>query len=115
MGNPNCCFMIIAVIFFFSRQSPRGNVTGIYRKHILVKLNFEYKTNVKLRLNESTYKINLKALLSLCDSATFIHHITLYFNSANGGDTPYPTVKNCPKIMTSLLSPKGTCINDVQF
>ena len=26
MGNPNCCFMIIAVKFFFSRQSPRGTV-----------------------------------------------------------------------------------------
>ena len=27
MGNPNCCFMIIAVTFFFSSQSPRGTVT----------------------------------------------------------------------------------------
>ena len=26
MGNPNCCFMIIAVTFFLSRQSPRGTV-----------------------------------------------------------------------------------------
>ena len=29
MGNPNCCFMIIAVEFFFSRQSPRGTVKYI--------------------------------------------------------------------------------------
>jgi hypothetical protein len=28
MGNPNCCFMIIAVTFFFSSQSPRGTVLG---------------------------------------------------------------------------------------
>ena len=27
MGNPNSCFMIIAVTFFFSSQSPRGTVT----------------------------------------------------------------------------------------
>ena len=26
MGNPNCCFMIIAVTFFFSSQLPRGTV-----------------------------------------------------------------------------------------
>ena len=26
MGNPNCYFMIIAVTFFFSSQSPRGTV-----------------------------------------------------------------------------------------
>ena len=26
MGNPNCCFMITAVAFFFSSQSPRGTV-----------------------------------------------------------------------------------------
>ena len=26
MANPNCCFMIIAVTFFFSSQSPRGTV-----------------------------------------------------------------------------------------
>ena len=27
MGNPNCCFMIIAETFFFSSQSPRGTVS----------------------------------------------------------------------------------------
>ena len=26
MANPNCCFMIIAVTFFFSSPSPRGTV-----------------------------------------------------------------------------------------
>ena len=26
MGNPNCCFMIVAVAFFFSSQSPSGTV-----------------------------------------------------------------------------------------
>jgi hypothetical protein len=28
MGNPNCCFMIIAGTFFFSSQSPRGTVSN---------------------------------------------------------------------------------------
>ena len=28
MGNPNCCFMIIAGTFFFSSQSPRGTVNS---------------------------------------------------------------------------------------
>ena len=35
MGNPNCCFMIIAVAFFFSSQSPRGTV--IYAKGSSIK------------------------------------------------------------------------------
>ena len=26
MGNPNCCFIIIAGTFFLSSQSPRGTV-----------------------------------------------------------------------------------------
>ena len=37
MGNPNCCFMIIAVTFFLSRQSPRGTV-----KYILAVLILDY-------------------------------------------------------------------------
>ena len=30
MGNPNCYFMIIAVAFFFSSQSPRGTVVYLW-------------------------------------------------------------------------------------
>ena len=30
MGNPNCCFMLIAETFFFFSQSPRGTVYHSY-------------------------------------------------------------------------------------
>ena len=33
MANPNCCFMIIAVTFFFSSQSPRGTVSIIWNAY----------------------------------------------------------------------------------
>jgi hypothetical protein len=36
MGNPNCCFMIIAVTFFFSSQSPRGTVGCINLTKLLL-------------------------------------------------------------------------------
>ena len=37
MGKPNCCFMIIAVKFFFSSQSPRGTVIyNIYQGYLEV-------------------------------------------------------------------------------
>ena len=33
MGNPNCCFMIIAGIFFFSSQSSRGTVKYLFSNY----------------------------------------------------------------------------------
>ena len=40
MGNPNCCFMIIAVKFFFSSQSPRGTVYWWRCIYVFIKLNY---------------------------------------------------------------------------
>ena len=36
MGNPNCCFMIIAGTFFFSSQSPRGTVYEIKKNFVII-------------------------------------------------------------------------------
>jgi hypothetical protein len=46
MGNPNCCFMIIAGTFFFSSQSPRGTVkcqgkNSIVNKNLIFKLRHQ--------------------------------------------------------------------------
>ena len=45
MGNPNCCFMIIAVTFFFSSQSPRGTVIYIYFTAFDIKW---YVSNIRI-------------------------------------------------------------------
>ena len=39
MGNPNCCFMIIAGTFFFSSQSPRGTVIYYHSMWALGMMN----------------------------------------------------------------------------
>ena len=56
MGNPNCYFVIIAVTFFFSSQSPRGTVIVVMtdRTFGLAKL-FSQTSTVQSGPNDRTY------------------------------------------------------------
>ena len=58
MGNPNCCFMIIAETFFFFSQSPRGTV-NYYVSNSLAGFGFFSRVsfgswNIYFQLNRVT-------------------------------------------------------------
>ena len=76
MGNPNCCFMIIAGNFFFSSQSPRGTVSWIQQVRLTQFGRAYSQSQLYIPLGKNQNKENvILVTLSLwkVENSKFVH------------------------------------------
>ena len=86
MGNPNCCFMIIAVTFFFSSQSPRGTVytylIDSYIPNIHVFIN--EKLCPSLPLGKRLFNVKQVSCRLWCQETTQVGHGVAHSKNGSG-------------------------------
>ena len=89
MANPNCCFMIIAVTFFFSSQSSRGTVTCMttYERFNLTSARCAFITYVRTRkmskflINQSILEILFKRFFLISSNFADYFSVCLHFRN----------------------------------